>query len=197
MAIELPDPASDLGQTLQQALLPGENILAAVLSGYGSGAVQPRAGVLAVTDRGVVIAKQGKGMLGTGYQSSRYPYNQIIGMEVTMQLFVCYVEIRSLDTANHPKEIVWGGRHTEIRDRGQNLLKEPNALLFKRERENAFRQIVAVIQDQIAQLGRPASQPQPAADIPEQIKKLAALRDAGVISQEEFEAKKAELLARM
>lgn len=39
--------------------------------------------------------------------------------------------------------------------------------------------------------------PPPAVDIPEQLRKLAELRDAGVLTAEEFEAKKAELLARM
>lgn len=42
------------------------------------------------------------------------------------------------------------------------------------------------------------AQTQPAAsDIPEQIKKLAELRKAGAITEEEFEQKKAELLDRM
>jgi len=40
---------------------------------------------------------------------------------------------------------------------------------------------------------RPESSP----DIPEQIKKLAELRDSGAISAEEFEAKKSDLLDRM
>jgi hypothetical protein len=34
-------------------------------------------------------------------------------------------------------------------------------------------------------------------DIPEQIRKLGELKDAGLISTEEFEAKKTELLSRM
>lgn len=45
-----------------------------------------------------------------------------------------------------------------------------------------------------------AAVPAPAApvdDIPAQIQKLAGLRDAGILSADEFEAKKAELLARM
>ena len=37
----------------------------------------------------------------------------------------------------------------------------------------------------------------PAANIPEQIKQLAELRESGVISPQEFEAKKAQLLERM
>ena len=36
-----------------------------------------------------------------------------------------------------------------------------------------------------------------APDIAEQLHKLGSLRDAGVLSDAEFEAKKAELLARM
>jgi uncharacterized membrane protein YeaQ/YmgE (transglycosylase-associated protein family) len=48
-------------------------------------------------------------------------------------------------------------------------------------------------------LGRPGrGAPQPAArrDVSEQLQKLAELRDEGVLSDEEFEAKKAELLTR-
>lgn len=41
---------------------------------------------------------------------------------------------------------------------------------------------------------RPASAPQP--DLAEQLQKLAALRDQGILTNEEFAAKKAELLAR-
>ncbi len=43
-----------------------------------------------------------------------------------------------------------------------------------------------------------SSSPTPALpDIPDQLRKLAELRDAGILTNEEFEAKKAELLARM
>jgi membrane protein YdbS with pleckstrin-like domain len=49
--------------------------------------------------------------------------------------------------------------------------------------------------------GRDAPPPAPAApsppDIPEQLRRLAELRDSGVISAAEFEAKKAQLLERM
>jgi hypothetical protein len=43
----------------------------------------------------------------------------------------------------------------------------------------------------------PAPQAAPPADPMEQLKKLGELRDAGVVTPEEFEAKKAELLGRM
>jgi hypothetical protein len=52
--------------------------------------------------------------------------------------------------------------------------------------------------------GKPASPTEPVAqpapggpDIPDQIRKLGELRDAGVLTDEEFESKKAELLSRM
>lgn len=43
----------------------------------------------------------------------------------------------------------------------------------------------------------PAAQPAPTEDIPGQIAKLAELRDTGILTPEEFDAKKAELLARL
>lgn len=43
--------------------------------------------------------------------------------------------------------------------------------------------------------GQTTTQTQP--DIPEQIRKLAELKDAGILSEAEFDAKKGELLARM
>lgn len=45
--------------------------------------------------------------------------------------------------------------------------------------------------------GPGVSSPSPAASIPEQIGKLAELRDKGVITQAEFEEKKAELMKRL
>jgi hypothetical protein len=42
----------------------------------------------------------------------------------------------------------------------------------------------------------PPSAP-PSADIPDQIRKLAKLKDDGIISSEEFEAKKTELLRQI
>jgi hypothetical protein len=43
----------------------------------------------------------------------------------------------------------------------------------------------------------PTPAPAPIGNIPEQIKKLAELRDMGVLTPDEFEAKKKELLSRM
>src|SRR5206468_1273006 len=42
----------------------------------------------------------------------------------------------------------------------------------------------------------PAATPEPL-DVPDQLRKLGELRDAGVLTEDEFSAKKADLLARM
>lgn len=43
----------------------------------------------------------------------------------------------------------------------------------------------------------PAAASGPAETVSDQLRQLGELRDAGVLTQEEFDAKKAELLARM
>ena len=54
------------------------------------------------------------------------------------------------------------------------------------------------IRSNLAAAAAPQAAPSaPSASIPEQIQQLATLRDAGTITPEEFEAKKAELLKRM
>ena len=55
---------------------------------------------------------------------------------------------------------------------------------------------------QIRELASPARRPSPPSatpsqDIPDQIRKLAKLKDDGIISSEEFEAKKTELLRKL
>jgi len=51
--------------------------------------------------------------------------------------------------------------------------------------------------DKLAQIQRELSEKSRSEDVPEQIRKLAELRDAGAITDEEFEEKKKELLERM
>lgn len=70
------------------------------------------------------------------------------------------------------------------------------------ELTRVFRQMVDELKACIgkAQSGAPATPSQAsnnAADIPEQIKKLSKLKDEGILSAEEFDKKKSELLAKM
>jgi hypothetical protein len=51
--------------------------------------------------------------------------------------------------------------------------------------------------DKLAQMQRELGEKRRSEDIPDQIRKLAELRDAGAITNEEFEEKKKALLERM
>ncbi len=55
--------------------------------------------------------------------------------------------------------------------------------------------LVNYIRENVGETAAPALAP--VEDIPAQIQKLAALRDQGILTEEEFTSKKAELLAKM
>jgi hypothetical protein len=57
----------------------------------------------------------------------------------------------------------------------------------------------AAVREEIARLKTPHISPPPSAggEVPDQLARLAQLRDAGVLTTEEFETKKAELLGRL
>jgi hypothetical protein len=85
-----------------------------------------------------------------------------------------------------------GHRSVTTREQAE---KADNAILISRPFGDAQR-IVGEMQGLIAAAPQVQASPQ-TADIPEQLRKLAELRDAGVLTAQEFDDKKRELLARM
>ncbi len=84
----------------------------------------------------------------------------------------------------------------ELRGGLQSAMRDENAVTFRRGQAKGFNMIRAAVEQSIAAhtgAGSEAGEP----DIPEQIKKLDELRDQKLITEEEFEAKKAELLGRL
>ena len=72
----------------------------------------------------------------------------------------------------------------------------PIEFRFRHEHAQMFKeQIQTLILNYVPPSG--AVSPPSASDIPEQLLKLAGLRDTGIITPDEFEAKKIELLARL
>jgi hypothetical protein len=67
-----------------------------------------------------------------------------------------------------------------------------------RQMKGHERRRTANLRDELG-LGAPAAAPAPAPgpSVPDQLEQLASLRDRGIITPEEFEAKKSELLGRM
>jgi hypothetical protein len=75
---------------------------------------------------------------------------------------------------------------------------DENSVLITKKQMPDFEQLRAAVEQAIAQRGRPTpAAPAAAPDLIGQIEQLGRLRDAGVLTNEEFEAKKAELLGRL
>ena len=84
----------------------------------------------------------------------------------------------------------------EFRGGVQSAMRDENAVTFRRGQAKGFNMIRAAVEQSItAHAGARSGAGEP--DIPEQIKKLDELRDQKLITDEEFEAKKAELLDRL
>ena len=85
----------------------------------------------------------------------------------------------------------------EFRGGLQTAMRDENAVTFRRGQAKGFNMIRAAVEHSITarHAGAPSGASEP--DIPEQIKKLDELRDQKLITDEEFEAKKAELLERL
>jgi hypothetical protein len=93
---------------------------------------------------------------------------------------------------------------TPVADIGYNeAFKAPNAIPIFRSQYDRMQAFASVLRDRATERRALAHAPAlaaaapPAPDIPAQIPQLATLRDAGVLTEEEFSAKKAELLARL
>jgi Domain of unknown function (DUF4429)/Short C-terminal domain len=83
----------------------------------------------------------------------------------------------------------------EFRGGLQNAMRDENAVTFRRRQARGFNMIRAAVEQSISAHRARSGAGEP--DIPEQIKKLGELRDQQLITEEEFEAKKAQLLDRL
>jgi nucleoside-diphosphate-sugar epimerase len=98
---------------------------------------------------------------------------------------------------------VTGGveRRSRFGHQTTDAARDENSVVFHYRQRNEFEHLRDVVQAAIADYHHPAPttavEPPTNSDIPEQIKKLAALRDDGIITDAEFDAKKAELLSRL
>lgn len=185
-------PKGAEGKELQQAMLPGEQVL---MWAQGRGGA-----LLVASDQRALIIKTGMMSTGQpfGHKIAVWPYRQIISVDLQTTFGSGWVEI------------VTAG--SQARRGGFNkaavAVTADNMVAFLGS-DKPWRPLVNVLRERIQQALQPAPQvayapPQPVMppppappSIPDQIAQLAQLRDQGILSPEEFEAKKAELLARM
>jgi hypothetical protein len=122
-----------------------------------------------------------------------FEFPTVTGVQIKKHATSALVEVLTPATQDNRKLSYWAGRGNK-----NSALEADNAVTFPRSAFSTFQEAVNLTRARLAQShtnGRSTTIGQ--ADIPEQIRKLAELRDSGVLTNGEFEAKKSELLRRL
>lgn len=149
---------------------PNENVIAAVLGAYETkimGQDSQRNGILIASNKRLLFYAKKL----TGFDLEVFPYSTISSIEMSKRLMGHKITIYASGNKATVKWIQKGDV--------QKFMEEAKARIGKKE-------VKEIIPES------PLLQ-----DIPEQIRKLAELRDQGILSETEFEIKKKELLAKM
>lgn len=175
-------------KTIAAALEPGEEVLVKL-----SGAFKE---ALVCTDRRVMIVKMGWGT-GNIFGSNVFQllYEQLSSVEVKFGMLTGYFEMSAGGMQNTMKSY-WS------QEKGHSPQTSPNCVSLNRAIADKFREAVKFIMarkaERISRPAQTAAAPIPAAEDPvAMIEKLAGLRDRGLITEDEFGAKKAEIMARI
>jgi hypothetical protein len=161
-------------QHLEAHLEAGEKVQAYVEGAHETkimGSESIRKGILAATDRRMLFFAKKVG----GYDLESFPYGNISSLE-------------------QGKELMKGGTLKFFASGNTVTMKWINT------RKNNLGEFMTLVQ---SRMNEAKSSPSPPSadpggmDIADQIKKLADLRDAGVLSEDEFSVKKTELLKRL
>jgi hypothetical protein len=146
----------------------------------------------------LVLTEQRALIVKVGYMSGQsfggkvisFEYRNITSVEVRASMVTGVFEIAAGGVSGAERSY-WQGRT-------DNAWHAPNALPIAKRQMDAFQQAAGVIRERARAAVQPTSTVPPAPpNIPEQIKQLAGLRDTGILSEEEFSNKKAELLSRL
>jgi hypothetical protein len=142
-------------------------------------------GQIAISGDWLTIERKGLGRLGHSKGDRRIPLASITA-----------VQMRPAGTFTNGfvKFTIPGS--PELRGGLNNASKDENAVVFKKKHRAEFDAVRGRVEDYIGHKNAPEAAPT-TPDITDQIKKLGELHDAGVVTDEEFEAKKTELLNRL
>jgi hypothetical protein len=181
----------DLGdrgeKLLADNLSSGEEVLVKLKGSFGQ--------ALVLTDHRIYIAKWGMQAGQTfGGKCTAFEPRTVTGVQIKKHLTSALIEVLSPATQENRKLSRWG-------DQRNNAVQADNAVTFAKNEFARFQQAVNLMRARVAD-AHPGMKPVQSGgngngDIPEQIRKLGELRDSGILTNEEFEAKKAELLGRL
>jgi len=175
-----------LERELGQLLGPAEMVLCKAKGAFKEAVV--------CTESRVIILKGGF-MTGQmlGNNSFQQPYSNIAGVQVSYHLMSGYFEVSAGGMQNVAKSYWSSGE-------GSDPAKAPNCVsLNSKSQAERFRQIAAFILAMVDETRHSptVATPSPADDPLIILERLGKLHEAGVLSEEEFLTKKAEMLGRL
>ena len=177
------EPIADkLERALSTALTPTEQVFIKLKGTFKE--------ALVCTSTRVIILKAGW-MTGQIFGTDMFqcPYSNVAGAQVNFHLVTGYFELSTGGMQNAPKSF-WNS------DKNVNAAKAPNCVSISgRDRAAKFREASAFIMQRAS--GGIRAGVQAGEDGLGVLERLARLRDAGVISAAEFQAKKTQILSRM
>lgn len=172
----------ELTELAREHLDADEEIVAVV---YGDLKQRMQMGILIATDKRVVSYYRG---LSRYYELEVFPYSKITSIEVTgggyghdVSLFVynnkiSMTAIFTEHTGCFAKFLYWG-----------------SAIVQESKDVQGF---VEYVKSKIAKTDEEDTPPKPTMDVLDQIRKLAELKNQGILTEDEFELKKTELLGK-
>lgn len=147
---------------------------------------------LVCTNTQVFIIKKGF-MTGHTFGNGVFqmPYKNVSGANVTYHLMSGYFELSAGGMQNTDKSY-WSNKKGESPQQAKNCISITDKKLAAK-----FKEACAFIMKKVQEQSQVSAQNINVQDIPEQIKKLADLKNAGILTEDEFNSKKSELLEKM
>ena len=172
-------------KALQQTLLSGEAVLCQVTG-------MARSQALVLTDQRAIIIKVGfRAGQTLGGKTTSFEYRNITNVEVRTGMMT---GVFQLGMAGMPAQ------ESGYWSKGQgDAWKTPNALPIAKKQVADFQKVASIVRERMTAAHAPTSATAAVTppDPMQQLRHLGELRDAGVLSTEEFETKKQEILRRV
>ncbi len=180
-------PTSSMMRVLGEALLPDEELVAA-LEGI-------RGQCIALTPTRVILLKVGLSsgaLLGRKWKS--FLLREITAFENSCGFTQGRVQISVAGTVEQSHGITVPG---DRRQQAWSAFQAENVCEYGAAQRPAFLRFTQLLQTRLNELAGSTDISPPSQEVASQLRTLAALRDDGIITDTEFEAKKRELLARI
>jgi hypothetical protein len=129
-----------------------------------------------------------------GGRCSAFEHRAISGVQIKKHMTTALLEVITPGNQDNKRLAYWGGRNSP-----NNAVTADNAVTFGTADFALFQRAVNVAREQISASQTPSVTAAPAAapDVLDQLGKLGGLRDQGILTEEEFQQKKVDLLERL